>query len=213
MAYGYGPLRRPVGETLAALHHGLMCAYRAECLPAYRRSPRRARKLRRIRGWSREIGLLLAQADRVTRETLPRIERDAGHTLRDPDGLLRVLMDASIRRLFSDIRAGFPEPALPVPAWDLEMLANLPDGAHVAAVIGDVTLQVKISGLHVEEAGLAALADRWGLPESRIGSPAGEPPVREKEFLARAVLGLLYVDGGTGALRAVVPLLGCGREE
>lgn len=214
MAYGYGPLRRPVGEILAALHHGLMRAYRAEYLPAHRRSPWKTRRLRRIRGWSREINRLLVQADRALRETLPRIERDAGHTFRDPDSLLRVLIDGSTKRLFSEIRAGFPEPALPVPAWDLEMLANLPDGAHAAAIIGDVTLQVKVfAGLHVEAAGLAALADRWGLPGSRIGSPGGESSVQEKEFLARTVLGLLYVDGGTGALRAVVPLLACGREE
>jgi hypothetical protein len=214
MAYGNGPLRRPVGETLAALHRGLARAYRAEYLPAHRRSPRRARRLRRIRGWSREVGHLLGQADRALRETLPRIERDAEHTLRDPDDLLRVLVDASTTRLFSAIRAGFPDAVLPVPAWDLEMLANLPDGAHAAAIIGDVTLQVKVfAGLRAGEAGLAALADRWGLPGSRIGSPAGRISVQEKELLARAVLGLLYVDGGTDALRAVVPLLGCGLEE
>lgn len=213
MAYGYGPPPKPVEEILTALRDGLARGYRAEYLPVHRRSPRRTRRLRRIQGWIRETGRLLSQIDRVVRETLPRIEQDTGHTFHDPDGLFRILMDSSAKRLFSGIRAGFPEPALPVPVWDLETLANLPDGAHAAAIIGDVTLQVKVlSGGHVKAAGLAALADRWGLPGSRIGSPASEPPVQEKEFLARAVLGHLYVDGGTDALRAVVPLLACGRE-
>jgi len=36
--------------------------------------------------------------------------------------------------------------------------------------------------------------------------------VREKEVLAWAVLGFLYVDGGTDALRAVVPLFAYGPE-
>lgn len=208
MAYGYGPPPRPVREVLTALCDGLMREYRAEYLPAHRRSSRRTRRLRRIRGWSRQTGLLLSQTDRVLRETLPRIERDTGHTFHDPDGLLRILVDGSTKRLFSGIRAGLPEQALPVPAWDLEMLKNLPDGARAAAIIGDVTLRLKIlPGGHMQAAGLAALADRWGLSESRIGSPTGETSVQEKETLALAVLGLLYVDGSTDALRAVVPLL------
>jgi hypothetical protein len=36
--------------------------------------------------------------------------------------------------------------------------------------------------------------------------------VREKETLAWAVLGLLYIEGDTAALRAVVPLFACGPE-
>jgi hypothetical protein len=108
MAYGYGSFSRPIGETLTALRDGLMREYRAEYRPAHRRSPRRARRLRRIRGWGRETGRLLAQADRAVREVLPRIERDTGHTFRDPDGLLQVLADPSSKRLFLEIRAGFP---------------------------------------------------------------------------------------------------------
>jgi hypothetical protein len=208
MAYGYGPLRRPVGETLAAIQAGLVRGYRAEYRPAHRRSSFTTRRLRRIRGWSREIGRLASQADRVVREILPRIEQDTGYSFRDPDGLVRILLHPSTARLFLTIRAGFPDAALPIPADDLTLLAAFPDGAHAAAIVGDVTLQVKVlSGEQAPAAEFAALADRWGLSACRTGSPAGGGPAQEKETLARAVLGLLYVDGGTGALRAVAPLL------
>ena len=156
----------------------------------------------------REIGRLASQADRVVREILPRIEQDTGYSFRDPDGLVRILLHPSTARLFLTIRAGFPDAALPIPADDLTLLAAFPDGAHAAAIVGDVTLQVKVlSGEQAPAAEFAALADRWGLSACRTGSPAGGGPAQEKETLARAVLGLLYVDGGTGALRAVAPLL------
>ncbi|PKL63108.1 MAG: hypothetical protein CVV31_02855 [Methanomicrobiales archaeon HGW-Methanomicrobiales-2] len=218
MAHGYGPPSRPVEETLLALRDGLMHEYRADYLPAHRRSPRKMRRLRRIRGWTRETGQLLSQIDRVMREILPRIEQDTGHTFRDPDGLARVLMDPSTKRLFRGILAGFPEGALPVPAKDLALLGTFSDDAPALAIIGDVTLRLKVpSGLHVQGGDLAALCDRWGLHEGRIGfacrrCPAGETLVREKETLAWAVLGLLYIEGDTAALRAVVPLFACGPE-
>ncbi|BBL66940.1 hypothetical protein [Methanoculleus chikugoensis] len=211
MAYEYGPLSRPLKETLAALQEGLMREYRLEYLPTHRRSARRSRRLRRIRGWCRATGRLAEQAARVTERTLPRIERETGHAFRSPDGLARVLMAPSTKRLFSEILAGFPEDALPIRANDLSMLGNFADDAHALALIGDVTLRLKVlSGEGV--AGLAALSDRWDLHESRIGSglrcpPDGENLEQEKETLARAVLGLIYVEGGTDALRAVVPLL------
>ncbi|WP_243669362.1 hypothetical protein [Methanoculleus chikugoensis] len=145
----------------------------------------------------------------MTERTLPpRIERETGHAFRSPDGLARVLMAPSTKRLFSEILAGFPpEDALPIRANDLSMLGNFADDAHALALIGDVTLRLKVlSGEGV--AGLAALSDRWDLHESRIGSglrcpPDGENLEQEKETLARAVLGLIYVEGG-------VPMR-CGR--
>lgn len=214
MAYEYGPLSRPLRETLAALQDGLMREYRREHLPAHRRSARRSRRLRRIRGWCRATGRLAEQAARVTERTLPRIERETGHAFHGPDGLARILMAPSTKRLFSDILAGFPEDALPIRANDLAMLANFADDSRALALIGDVTLRLKVlSGEGV--AGLAALSDRWALYESRIGAghaPDGERLVREKETLARAVLGLIYVEGGVDALRAVVPLLACGQK-
>ncbi len=228
MAYEYGPPSRSIKEILMAIREGLMCEYRAEYLPAHRRSSRRTRRLRRIRGWSRETDRLVAQINRVMLETLPRIERDTGYTFCDPDGLLRILMDNSTKRLFFGILAGFPEDALPVPAKDLDMLGKFPDDARALALIGDVTLRLKVlPALQVENrssladpsagaAGLAALCDRWELCESRIGlacrrHPTGETLAREKETLAGAVLGFIYVEGGTDALRAAVPLLACGR--
>ncbi len=217
MAYGSGPLSCPIEETLTAIRDGLMHEYQAKYLPAHRRSPRGTRRLRRIRGWSRETGRLISWIDRVVHQTLPRIERDTGHTFRSPDGLVRVLMDPSTKRLFSGVLAGFPEQALPVPAKDLALLGNFSDDARALGLIGDVTLRLKVlPGVHVRAADLAALSDRWELYESRIGlacrrCPAGEILVREKEVLAGAVLGLLYVEGDTAALRAAVPLLACGR--
>ncbi|KLK88603.1 hypothetical protein SZ63_06270 [Methanoculleus sediminis] len=218
MAYEYGPLSRPLEETLAALQEGLMREYRLEYLPAPRRSARRSRRLRRIRGWCRATGRLAEQAAHVAQRTLPRIEQETGHTFRGPDGLARVLMAPSTKRLFSDILTGFPEDALPIRANDLAMLGNFADDAHALALIGDVTLRLKVlPGEGVGAAGLAALCDRWGLHESRIGpgprrSPDGGNLEREKETLARAVLGLIYVEGGVGALRAVVSLLAHGRD-
>ena len=218
MAYEYGPLSRPLRETLAALQDGLMREYRREYLPAHRRSARRSRRLRRIRGWCRATGRLAEQAARVTERTLPRIEQETGHACRSPDGLARVLMAPSTKRLFSEILAGFPEDVLPLRANDLAMLGKFADDAHALALIGDVTLRLKVlSGEDAGAAGLAALSDRWGLFESRIGSgprcpPDGENLEQEKETLARAVLGLIYVEGGTDALRAVVPLLAHDRD-
>ena len=216
MAYEYGPLSRPLRETLAALQDGLMREYRREYLPAHRRSARRSRRLRRIRGWCRATGRLAEQAARVTERTLPRIEQETGHAFRSPDGLARVLMAPSTKRLFSEILAGFPEDVLPLRANDLAMLGKFADDAHALALIGDVTLRLKVlSGEDAGAAGLAALSDRWALYESRIGAghaPDGERLLREKETLARAVLGLIYVEGGVDALRAVVPLLACGQK-
>lgn len=204
MAYEYGTPSRPLEVALTALREGLMHAYRAEHLPAHRRSPRRARRLRRIRGWHRKVGRLLAQADRMVHETLPRIERDTGYTFGAPDGLIRVLMDRSTARLFTGILAGFSEEALPVPARDLALLGSASDDARVLALIGEVTLEVK--GLPAG-ADLASLSDRWDL--SRIAlSCRGDLTAREKETLALAVLGLIYVGGGTDALRGAVPASG-----
>lgn len=213
MAYDYGSLSRPLKETFAALQDGLMREYRREHLPAHRRSARRSRRLRRIRGWSRATGRLAEQAACVAEHTLPRIEQETGHAFHSPDGPIRVLMAPSTKRLFLDILAGFPEEALPIRANDLATLGNFADDSHALALIGDVTLRLKVlPGKGV--AGFAALSDRWGLHESRIGAghaPDGERLVREKETLARAVLGLIYVEGGIDALRAVVPLLACDR--
>jgi len=211
MAYGYGPLSRPLEETLAALQEGLMREYRSEFLPAHRRSARRSRRLRRIRGWCRATGRLAEQAALVAEQTLPRIEQETGHAFRGPDGLAWVLMAPSAKRLFLEILAGFPEDPLPIRAGDLAMLGSFADDSHALALIGDVTLRLKVlPGEDVGTASLAALCDRWGLHESRIGlrrSPDGGNPGQEKETLARAVLGLIYVEGGVDALRAVVPLL------
>lgn len=218
MAYEYGPLSRPLEEVFAALQEGLIREYRLEYLPAHRRSARRSRRLRRIRGWCRATGRLAVQAACVAERTLPRIEQEIGHAFSGPDGLSRVLMAPSTKRLFSDILAGFPEEKLPIRANDLAMFGSFADDSHALALIGDVTLRLKVlSGKDIGAAGLAALSDRWGLQESRIGfgfrcTPDGEKLEREKETLARAVLGLIYVEGGVDALRAVVPLLACGRE-
>lgn len=215
MAYGYGPASCSLEETLAALGKGLMREYRAEYLPAHRRSPRRARRLRRIRGWSRETDHLALEVDRVVRRTVPRIEQETGHTFRSPDGLVRILMTPSTGRLFRGILAGFPEDALPIRANDLALLGNFSDDARALAIIGDVTLRLKvIPGAHVQG---AALCDRWELHESRIDlacrrCPAGGTLVQEKEILAWAVLGLIYVEGGTDALGRAVSLLACGRD-
>ncbi|MCM2465004.1 hypothetical protein [Methanoculleus oceani] len=218
MAYEYGPLSHPLEETLAVLQEGLMREYHLEYLPAHRRSARRSRRLRRIRGWCRATGRLAEQAALVAERTLPRIEQETGHAFRGPDGLARVLMAPSTKRLFSEIFAGFPEDALPIHAGDLAMLGSFADDSHALALIGDVTLRLKVlPGEDVGAAGLTALCDRWGLHESRIGSgfrrsPDGERLEQEKETLARAVLGLIYVEGGVDALRAVVPLLASGRD-
>ena len=213
MAYDCGPLDRSIEETLAALRDGLAREYRLERRPIYRCSPRKARRLRRIGGWRRAADRLIFEAGRVARETLPRIERDTAHTFPGPDGLLRVLMDPSTKRLFFGLLAGFPEEALPVPAHDLARLGAFSDDARALALIGDVTLRLKVlSGPEAEVRDLAALSDRWDLHESLIGllcrrRPAGETLLREKETLARAVLGLIYVEGGADALRRAVPLL------
>lgn len=216
MAFEYGPLSRPLEETFAALQEGLMREYHREHLPAHRRSARRSRRLRRIRGWCRAAGRLAEQAALVEREILPRIERDTGHSFHNPGGVVRVLMASSTKRLFSEILAGFPEDALPIHANDLAVLGSCVDDSHALALIGDVTLRLKVlPGRGARAADLAWLSDRWGLYESRIGSgpsPRGEGPGQEKEALARAVLGLIYVEGGAGALRATVPLLARGRD-
>ncbi len=218
MAYEYGPLPRPLEETLTALQEGLMREYRAEYLPAHRRPPKRSRRLRRIRGWIGETGHLVVQIGRLAQQTIPRIEQDTGHTFRGPDGLARILMDPSTKRLFSGVLAGFPEEALPIRARDLVLLGNFSDDVRAAAIIGDVTLRLKVpSGIHVLEGDIAALCDRWRLHESRIGlrgshRPAGETSAREKETLAWAVLGLIYIEGGTDALGRAVSLLACGLE-
>jgi|GEM_PF-541639 len=218
MAYEYGPLSRPLEETLAVLQEGLMREYRSEYLPAHRRSARRSRRVRRIRGWCRATGRLAEQAALVARQTLPRIEQDTGHIFRSPDGLARILMVSSAKRLFLEILAGFPEDTLPIRASDLAVLGNFTDDSHALALIGDVTLQLKVpSGLHGEKAGFAALCDRWGLQESQIGSgfrcsAEGEILTQEKEILARAVLGLIYIEGGADALGRAAPHLAYGRE-
>lgn len=211
MAYEYGPLSRPLKETLAALQDGLMREYRREHLPAHRRSARRSRRLRRILGWCRATGRLAEQAARVTERILPRIEQETGHAFHSPDGPIRILMAPSTKRLFSDILAGFPEDALPISANDLSMLGNFADDSHALALIGDVTLRLKVlPGRDPRTVNFVVLSDRWGLYENRIGSrhtPGGERLEQEKEVLARALLGLVYVEGGIDALRAVVPLL------
>lgn len=218
MAYEYGPLSRPLKETLAALQEGLTQEYRLEFLLTHRRSARRSRRLRRIRGWIRETDHLVVQIDRVARQTIPRIEQETGHTFHGPDGLARILMDPSTKRLFSGVLAGFPEEALPVPAVDLALLGNLSDDARALGLIADVTLRLKVlSGLHVPREDVAALCDRWRLHESRItlrGNPrrAAGTSAREKETLARAVLGLIYIEGGTEALGRAAPLLACNQE-
>lgn len=201
MAYDCGPLDRSIEETLAALRDGLAREYRLYRRPAHRRSPRRTRRLRRIGGWRRAADRLIFEAGRVARETLPRIERDTAHTFPGPDGLIRVLMDPSTKRLFAGILAGFPEEALPVPARDLACLAAFSDDARALTLIGDVTLRLRgFSGPEI----LVALSDRWELHESPVGRPAGKPPSSEKEALARAVLGLIYVQGGADALERAV---------
>ncbi len=204
MAYDCGSLDRSIEEALAALRDGLAREYRLERRPIYRCSPRKARRLRRIGGWRRATDRLIFEAGRVARETLPRIERDTAHTFPGPDGLIRVLMDPSTKRLFAGILAGFPEEALPVPARDLACLAAFSDDARALALIGDVTLRLR--GLPGPET-LAALADRWELRESLIGCPAGKTLSSEKVVLARAVLGLIYVQGG--ALERAVRDPGC----
>lgn len=216
MPYEYGPPSCPIKETLMAIQEWLMREYRAGYLPAHRRSPRRTRRLRRLKGWSRETGGLILQVNRVVQETLPRIEQDTGYTFPDPDRVIRILMDGSTKRLFFGILAELPEDALPVPAKNLAMLGKFPDDARALALIGDVTLRLKVlPDLHAEVPGLAALCDRWALYESLIclkchHHPSGEILAREKEALAGAVLGLLYVEGGTDVLQAAAPLLTCG---
>lgn len=211
MAYEYGSPSRPIREILTVLRDDLARTYREEYLPAHRRSPRKSRRLRRIRGWSRHLSRLVADIDRVMDVVLPRIERETGHTFRDHDGIVRVLMSPSTERLFLGILGDIPEDALNVPARDLAILAHSLKDARALAIIGDVTLQLKVMhGEHPMK--FASLADRWGLHENRIGlsshyRPTGETLMQEKEALARATLGLIYIEGGADALRAAVPLL------
>ena len=148
--------------------------------------------------------------------TLPRIERDVGYVFENPDSLYRILKDGSTRRLFFVLLEEFPEEILPVPAKDIDILGRFPDDAQVLALIGDVTLRLKVlSGSHAGVPGLVPLSDRWRLHEHKLGllcrhHPTGRALEREKETLAGAVLGLLYVEGGIDPLRAAVPLLMSG---
>jgi hypothetical protein len=219
MTYDYGLPSFPIEETLVTIQEWLTREYRAGYLPPHRRPPRRTRRLRRLKAWIRDIGSLLSQVDRVVQETLPRIEQDTGYTFPDQDRFLRILMDSSTKRIFFGILAEFPEDVLPVPAKEIAMLGRFPDDAQALALIGDVTLRLKVlPGPQSKVSGLDALCDRWGLYESLIGPkhrhrPTGEMLVQKKETLAGAVLGLLYVERGIDALQAAVPLLACGQVE
>lgn len=216
MTYEYGPLSCSIEEALTTIQKWLTYERRVRTLPAYRRSSRKTRNLRRIRRWSQEIDCLISEIDRVKREVLPIIEQDVGYTFPDQDRFIRILMDVSTRRLFLGILTEFPEDALPIPARDFAILGRYSEDAQALALIGGVTLRLKVlPDLCVEDvSGLVDLSDRWKLHESLIGlehrhRPAGESLDHKKETLAWAVLGLLYVEGGVDALQAAVPLIEC----
>lgn len=211
-----------IEETLTRLREGLLQEYAARRVPRHRRSERRSRNLCTIRRWIAGIDSLLAQIDKVNRDVIPAIETDLGITIRDPDLIARVLADASIQPLFLDILTELPEEDLPVPAKDLATLCTMPDNADALALIGDVTLRLKVlpacdeSSTRPTEpitaADVAALCDRWRLAEHVIGPRSSPPPgdgagQRKKWILASAVLGVLYREGGANALRRAAGLM------
>jgi len=159
------------------------------------------------------IVCMIDEVCRMRQQTIPRIEHDTGYAFRSPETLPWILINSSASRLFSGILAGFEEGALPVKANDLARLANTSTGIQALALIGDVTLVLKIlPGRRVVSEELAALCDRWSLCENLIGGgnrrrPTGETLEREKAALTLAVLGLIYTEGGDDALRPLVPLL------
>jgi hypothetical protein len=213
MVYEYGPTSSSLEEVLLALEDWLTRRYRLEYVPAHRRSARQSRRLRRIRVWIMATARMIDEVYRVRQQTIPRIEHETGYAFRSPETLPWILINPSASRLFSGILAGFEEGALPVRANDLARLANTSTGIQALALIGDVTLRLKIlPGRRVGSEELAALCDRWSLYENLIGGgnrrrPVGETLEREKAALAMAVLGLIYTEGGDDALRPLVPLL------
>ncbi|MDN7025937.1 hypothetical protein FGU65_13765 [Methanoculleus sp. FWC-SCC1] len=211
-----------IEKTLTELREGLMQEYAARRVPRHRRSERRSRNLCTIQRWIAGIDSLLAQINEVNREVIPAIETDLGITIHDPDLITRVLADSSIQPLFRDILAKLPEEDLPVPANDLYTLYTMPDNADALALIGDVTMRLKVlpecdeKSTHpmepVTAANVAALCDRWRLAEHVIGFHCGPPPGDEtgqqkKWILASAVLGVLYREGGADTLRRAAGLL------
>ncbi len=225
-----------IEETLIRLREGLIREYVARYAPRHRRSEMRTRNLAKIQRWIAGLDNLLAQIAEVNRTVIPTIEADVGITLRDPNLILRVLMDSSVKGLFLRILTEFPEEELPVPPKDLYTLYTMPDDADALALIGDVTMRLKVlPGLEkgrtnsaeyistaddrsLSAADVAALCDRWGLSEHVIGicrrcPPAEKDVQQEKWILASAVLGVLYRDGGLEALRQVAPLLQNGSRD
>ncbi len=219
-----------IEDTLTAIREGLMHRYTAWYLPGCRRTERRTRRLRRIKAWIREVDHLQLQVKNVNQRMIPAIEADLGYTFKDTSPLIRILMDTTTSRLFLGILNTLPEADLPVPARDIFMLAKMPGDASALALIGDVTLRLRVmpaarsgaasspgdSGARPDASMLfeshITLCDRWELLENTIAlrhrSPlTGEKRAQEKVTLVRAVFGALYLEGGCDALAAAAPLL------
>lgn len=219
-----------VNDTLTAIREGLVHRYTAWYLPGCRRTKRRTRRLRRIKAWIREIDHLQSQIENVNRRIIPAIETDLGYTFKDTNPLIRILVDTTTKRLFLGILNTLPEADLPVPARDIFMLAKMPGDASALALIGDVTLRLRVvpgaikgaftspgeSDTRLDASALfeshLALCDHWKLFENAIGlgyrpRPTGEERARERATLVQAVFGALYLEGGRDALEAAVPLL------
>jgi dsRNA-specific ribonuclease len=179
--------------------------------------------------WIEQLNTILNQIKKIDEVALPAIKKDLGNSFSNRNLILTVLIQPSVKKLFTDIKTHFKnDPEFVVSPKDLSLLESCSDTAKSLAWIGDTTIKYALllkiwrPGITPEELhnkrqalenneNLSKLCNGWKLFDCRIHFdplvPKHATIDKIKGTLVEAIYGVIFIERGIEGVQEAIDLI------